>query len=79
MRDLRARNGADLVCLECDDCRGSTVERQELHFVGSAISIDVNDRTHIPSDEVFGRDRGRQYNPIMFLDHLETLLPSDMQ
>ena len=69
MKPFLSRRWPDLVGFHRHDLCGVTVEREEFHFVGFAILIDVNDRARVAGHQSVRRERRRQNDSIVLLNH----------
>ena len=63
-----AGNRPDFVALDRCDCRGATIGRNKLHFVGCSMLVNVDNRAYIASPKSFAGKIRSQRHTIMFVD-----------
>ena len=65
MRNVPSGDRPNRRYLDGHDRRGLAIERHELHLVGLAVGLRVNDGPNVATPQVLGRHRSRQHDSIV--------------
>jgi len=74
--DLAALDRTDLSTLQRDYGYGLAIEGDEFHLECFTSPVDMHDRADVPRGKPLAGQIGREYNPVMFLDHADSSSPS---
>ena len=70
MSDFAFVDGPHLIGFQGHDGGGAAIECDEFHFISLAVTVNVDDRAHVPGFQPFSGHGRRQYDSIMFVYHL---------